>query len=246
MPTGGTLSVDISTRVMDGVFVHTHGFGEPGEYACISVADSGHGMDEETKRKIFEPFFTTKEVGKGTGLGMAIIYGIVKQHNGYINVCSEPDRGTTFCIYLPLTNGESGETPEQDRTEPITGGTETILLVEDDDSVRELHKMILEAAGYEVIEALDGQDALDRFMRHPAAVDLLVTDVIMPRIDGKKLYQEIGKVRAEVRALFMSGYTRDIVIGRGIADDEWNFLAKPVRSSELLRKIRNILDRRTF
>jgi PAS domain S-box-containing protein len=243
MPQGGILSVDVAPVVMDGQFVHAHGFGEPGEYACISVTDSGHGMDEETQRKIFEPFFTTKEVGKGTGLGMAIIYGIVKQHNGYISVYSEPERGTTFRIYLPLVAGETAKILEAQEAEPIAGGTETILLVEDDGSVRELHKMILEAAGYEVIEAFDGQDALDRFMMHPAAVDILITDVIMPKTDGKRLYQEIEKVRPGMKALFMSGYTKDVVIERGILDDELNFLEKPVRSSELLRMVRHILDR---
>jgi len=244
MPTGGTLSVDIFPIAMDGKFVHAHGFGEPGVYACISVTDSGHGMDQETQGKIFEPFFTTKEVGKGTGLGMAIIYGIVKQHNGYIDVCSEPARGTTFRIYLPLSSGEAEADPAQDRNEQVAGGTETILLVEDDGSVRELHKMIFEAAGYRVIEALDGQDALDRFTERPAEVDILVTDVIMPKLDGKRLFQEIEKARPDMRVLFMSGYTRDIVIKRGIPDDTWDFLAKPVRSAELLRKVRNILDRR--
>lgn len=244
MPTGGVLSVDISRATMDGKFVHSHGFGEPGDYACISVADSGHGMDEETRRKIFEPFFTTKEVGKGTGLGMAIIYGVIKQHNGYISVYSEPERGTTFRIYLPLIASEKLRTLEAQVAEPISGGTETILLVEDDASVRELHKMILESAGYQVIEAFDGQDALERFMSHPSAIDILITDVIMPRIDGKRLYQEVEKIRPGIGVLFMSGYTRDIVIGRGILDHELNFLAKPVRSTELLRKVRQILDRK--
>jgi len=244
MPTGGVLSVGISRAVMDGRFVHSHGFGEPGEYACISVADAGHGMDEETRRKLFEPFFTTKEVGKGTGLGMAIIYGVVKQHNGYISVYSEPGRGTTFRIYLPLIAGEVAAIPETQDKDPIASGTETILLAEDDASVRELHKTILETAGYEVIEAVDGQDALDRFMRQPKAVDMLVTDVIMPKIDGKRLYQEIEKIRPDMGVLFMSGYTRDIVIERGILDHEWNFLAKPVRSVDLLRKVRHILDQK--
>ncbi len=244
MPTGGVLSIGISRAVMDGRFVHSHGFGEPGEYACISVADSGRGMDEETRRKLFEPFFTTKEVGKGTGLGMAIIYGVVKQHNGYISVYSEPGRGTTFRIYLPLIAGEVAVVPETRDKDPIASGTETILLAEDDASVRELHKTILETAGYEVIEAVDGQDALDRFMGHPKAVDMLITDVIMPKIDGKRLYQEIEKIRPDMGVLFMSGYTRDIVIERGILDHEWNFLAKPVRSADLLRKVRHILDQK--
>jgi PAS domain S-box-containing protein len=160
MPKGGSLAIEVYPALMDNRFVHSHGFGEPGNYACISVADTGHGMDEETRKRIFEPFYTTKEVGKGTGLGMAIIYGIIKQHNGYINFYSEPDRGTTFRIYLPLIAGEEIEDHDAQNTEPPAGGTEIILLAEDDETVRELHTIILEEAGYTVIEAVDGQDAL--------------------------------------------------------------------------------------
>lgn len=144
MSKGGMLTIDVSHVVMDERFVHAHGSGNPGDYACISVSDTGHGMDEETQKKIFDPFFTTKEVGKGTGLGMAIIYGIVKQHNGYINVYSEPDRGTTFRIYLPIIVEEMKGEPDTQEAESVAGGTETILLAEDDVTVRELHRIILE------------------------------------------------------------------------------------------------------
>jgi PAS domain S-box-containing protein len=243
MPKGGILSIDASPAFMDESFAHAHGFAESGRYVCISVSDTGHGMDSETQRKIFEPFFTTKEVGKGTGLGMAIIYGIIKQHNGYIKVYSEPENGTTFRIYLPLSTGEMEEVIKVRHAEPHVGGTETILLVEDDPTVRDLNRMILEEAGYTVIEAVDGQDALDKFLERPSAVDMLVTDVIMPKLDGKSLCREIEKIRPEMKVLFMSGYTKDIVIKRGILDDELNFLAKPVTSSDLLRKVRHILDR---
>lgn len=242
MPEGGTLSVDVSPVSMDEKFAHAHGFAEAGKYACISVSDTGHGMDSETQRKIFEPFFTTKEVGKGTGLGMAIIYGIIKQHNGVINIYSEPGSGTTFRIYLPLSSGEIDSTGKHPNTEQRAVGTETILLVEDDVSVRELHGMILEEAGYTVIKAVDGEDALDKFNEDRAAADMLVTDVIMPKIDGKSLYQEIAKARPDMKVLFMSGYTRDIIIKRGILDDEINFLSKPVTSSALLAKVRHMLD----
>jgi PAS domain S-box-containing protein len=243
MPKGGALSVDVSPVFMDESFAHTHGFADAGNYACISVSDTGHGMDRETQRKIFEPFFTTKEVGKGTGLGMAIIYGIIKQHNGYINVYSERGSGTTFRIYLPLSSGEieNFEKPIYSVSHDV--GRETILLVEDDVSVRELHRMILEEAGYTIIEAVDGEDAMDKFKENQSAVDMLVTDVIMPKIDGKSLYQEIEKVRPDMKVLFTSGYTRDIIIKRGILDDELNFLSKPVTASELLRKVRHTLDR---
>jgi CheY-like chemotaxis protein len=201
-------------------------------------------MDEETQKKIFEPFFTTKEVGKGTGLGMSIIYGIIKQHNGYINVYSEPDGGTTFRVYLPLTPEEKKDGHDTLIMAAPVGGTETVLLAEDDATVRELHKMTLEEAGYTVIEAIDGQDALMKFMERRSAVDLLATDVIMPKIDGKKLYQEMQQQRPDMKVLFMSGYTKDIVIDKGILDDESSFIAKPVTSYELLAKVRSILDQR--
>ena len=243
MPKGGSLAIDVSYSVMDEKFVHAHGFGEPGCYACISVTDTGQGMDKDTSKKIFEPFFTTKEVGKGTGLGMAIIYGIVKQHNGYINVYSETGIGTTFRIYLPLINGEVEQTQKTRNIELPTGGNETILLAEDDAMVRELHGMILADAGYTVIEATNGQDALEKLIKCQAAVDILVSDVIMPKMDGKKLYEEIKKLRPDMKVLFMSGYTKDIVIERGIIDDEVSFITKPVMPSELLIGLRKILDR---
>lgn len=243
MPQGGTLSVDVCLASMDSGFVHAHGFGKPGDYACISVTDTGCGMGEETKKKIFEPFYTTKEVGKGTGLGMAIIYGIVKQHNGYINVYSELGKGTTFRVYLPLMTEGMNEEQKVEAVESPQGGTEKILLVEDDATVRELHKMILEEAGYTVIEAIDGQDALAKFMKNQSAIDMLATDVIMPNIDGKRLYLEIQVYRPEIKVLFMSGYTKDIVIGKGILDDETDFISKPVTPSVLLGKVRNILNR---
>jgi len=244
MPQGGILSIDVSPVSMDRGFVQAHGFGEPGNYACITVADTGCGMDKETQKKIFEPFYTTKEVGKGTGLGMFIIYGIIKQHKGFINLYSEPGSGTTFRVYLPLTDGKKRAALAMPSTAPPQGGTETILLAEDDITVRELHRIILEDAGYTVIEATDGLDALMKFKEQHSAIDLLATDVIMPKIDGKKLHQELQRIRPDMKVLFMSGYTKDIVIDKGILDDQSNFIAKPVTSSELLFKMRNILDRR--
>lgn len=242
MPYGGILSIDVAPFVMDTEFVKSHGFGIPGNYACITVADTGCGMDEETRKRIFEPFYTTKEVGKGTGLGMFIIYGIVQQHNGFIYLNSEPGNGTVFRVYLPLTTVESVDAPDADAARPTLGGPETILLVEDDATVRELHRLILEDAGYTVIEAIDGEDGLAKFGEHWSKIDLLATDVVMPKLDGKRLHQEIERVRPGMKVLFMSGYTKDIVIDRGILDVQSNYIAKPVTSSELLLKVRNILD----
>jgi PAS domain S-box-containing protein len=242
MPRGGTLTIEVSPSVMEERFLHAHGFGAPGDYACISVSDAGCGMDEETRKRIFEPFFTTKEVGKGTGLGMAIIYGIIKQHNGYISVYSERGKGTTFKIYLPLISDGIREERWAPESEPAPGGTETVLLAEDDEAVRELHMAILEEAGYRVIEAVDGGDALEKFTEHMAEVDMLSTDVIMPRMNGKLLYEEIRKVRPDMKVLFMSGYTKDIIVERGIIDDEYCVVTKPVTSRKLLTRIREILD----
>ncbi|ABK98762.1 PAS domain S-box protein [Pelobacter propionicus] len=242
MPKGGSLTLEIAPATMDEQFLQQHGFGEPGGYACITIADTGHGMDEETRKRLFEPFFTTKEAGKGTGLGTAIIYGIVKQHNGFISVDSEPGRGSTFSIYLPLIAATEQDAEELQENGPPPGGTETILLAEDDITVRELHSMILEEAGYHVIRSSDGQEALDKFMEHQSEVAMLVSDVIMPKIDGKRLYEEIRKIRPDMKVLLISGYTSDIFVERGIMEDEYGFMAKPVVPSELLRQVRSILD----
>jgi CheY-like chemotaxis protein len=242
MPRGGTLIIDVSPAVMGEQFVHAHGFGEPGDYACVTVSDTGHGMDEDTRRRIFEPFFTTKEVGKGTGLGMAIIYGIIRQHHGYISVYSEKGKGTTFRIYLPLIAEGIKEEQGEQKSEPPPGGTETVLLAEDDEAVRELHRTMLEEAGYRVIEAIDGQDALEKFTEHMEELDILATDVIMPRMNGKILYEEIRKIRPDIKVLFMSGYTKDIIVERGIMDDECSVVTKPVTARKLLTRIRELLD----
>lgn len=243
MPKGGSLIIEVSPIVMGERFVHAHGFGEPGNYACISVTDSGHGMDEEITKRIFEPFFTTKEVGKGTGLGLAMIYGIIQEHNGCISVCSETGRGTTLKIYLPLINEEIKEVTGALALEAPPGGTETILLAEDEVMVRELHKMILEGAGYTIIEAIDGEDALEKFKVRMADVDILVTDVVMPKIGGRVLYEEIRRIRSDIKVLFMSGYTEDIILAKGVLDDGFCYITKPVKSFDLLTSVRDTLDR---
>jgi len=243
MPRGGILSIEVSSEAVKERFVHAHGLAEPGNYAFISVTDTGHGMDRETMKRIFEPFFTTKEVGKGTGLGMAIVYGIIRQHNGCITVSSEVGRGTAFRIFLPLVAGVIADLQGAKESERPPGGTEMILLAEDETSVRELHRMILEQAGYRVLAAVDGEDALNKFLNHAAEVDIVATDVIMPKIDGKGLYEETRKIRPDMKVLFMSNYTKDIIVERGILEDECSYLTKPVKSFELLKQVRNELDR---
>lgn len=238
MPDGGSLILRV-----DRVFIsQTHPYLEPGPYALLSVSDTGSGIDEATRQRIFEPFFTTKERGKGTGLGLSIVYGIIKQHNGEIQVYSEPGKGTTFKIYLKLmeTGVDSGvaETEKAPR-----GGTETILIAEDDPAVRRLMQSTLEQYGYSVIEAEDGEDAVAKFEAHRDEIRLVVLDVVMPKKNGKEAYDVIRRINSGVKVLFSSGYTADIIHKKGVLDEGLNFISKPVTPYHLLEKIRTILDR---
>jgi CheY-like chemotaxis protein len=241
MRKGGTLTIETKEVEMDEAFTMSHGYGQEGEYVLIAVTDTGCGMDKETKEKIFDPFFTTKEVGKGTGLGLSIVYGIIKQHNGYIDVQSEPGKGATFYIYLPAVKTKAEETALPARA--IQKGTETVLLAEDNPVVRGLAKEILAISGYTVIEAENGEDAICAFEEHKDAVDLMVLDVVMPKKNGKEVFDEIKKVRPDIKVLFMSGYTGDVVLDKGVHGDEVNFISKPLAPQELLQKVREILDR---
>jgi len=211
-------------------------------YALLTVSDSGSGMEKETQEKIFEPFFTTKDVGKGTGLGLSMVYGIVKQHNGHILVNSEPGKGTSFLIYLPLTPKDNLPPDHSALPSQPVAGSETILVVEDNPEVLNLNRTVMETFGYGIIEAVNGEDAVEQFTRHQQEIDLIVMDVVMPKMNGKQAYLEIAKLRPDVKVLFMSGYTADIVLEKGIAADEFNFMHKPVTPMELLRRIREILD----
>lgn len=241
MPEGGFLTIKTEKVEFDREYISAHGYGEAGAYVCISVTDTGSGMDEETKKKIFEPFFTTKDVGKGTGLGLAIIYGIIKQHNGYINVYSEPGRGTTFKIYLPLSDISPDELKKEDVFLP-RGKSETVLLAEDDGNVRNLIRVVLGEYGYQVIEAVDGEDAVRKFIDNKDRVDLLVLDVIMPKKNGKEVYDEISGMAPGKKALFISGYTADIIHKKGILESGVHFISKPIAPQDFLRKVREILD----
>ncbi len=242
MPEGGLLSIDTGEVMMDDQFIGTHGYGKPGLYASISVSDSGVGMDGETKGRVFEPFFTTKGMGRGTGLGLSMVYGIVKQHNGYISVESEPGEGTTFTIYLPRTRPGRVEA-FQTAPVPLPGGTETILLVEDEADVRAYVKLVLQKYGYRVIETRDGEDALEQFARHKDSVDLCILDVIMPKMNGKEVYLRLKALKPDVSVFFMSGYADDILKQKGFEGDEFNIIAKPIRLTRFLTRIREALDR---
>lgn len=239
MPKGGTLSIATDVLTLDAGFVRTHGFGQEGRYVLITVSDTGMGMDEATKENIFDPFFTTKETGKGTGLGLSTVYGIVRQHNGHITVYSERDVGTTFHIYLPVAN-EAGkkETPVQ---APVEKGSETILIAEDSKSVRGLFRRILSEYGYTIVEAHDGADAVDKFKKTDRT-HLLILDSVMPVKNGRETYDEIRRIKPDIKAIFVSGHTRDVFLNKGIEEGTFNFLQKPVSPDTLLRKVREVLD----
>ncbi len=241
MHEGGRLIISTGTTELGPEFIKTHGYGQLGSYSLITVTDTGAGIDEKTRERIFEPFYTTKEIGKGTGLGLSIVYGIVKQHSGYITCYSEPGQGTTFRIYLPsVVRAAPGR--ETDAPLPVTGGTETILVAEDDVTVRSLIKEILKQYGYTVIEAVDGEDAIKRFTEHRSVVKLLILDVIMPKKNGKEVYLAISRNHPGVKVLFASGYTADILSRKGVLEDSRDFIAKPISSTDLLRKVREKLD----
>jgi CheY-like chemotaxis protein len=208
----------------------------------IMVTDTGIGMDEETRKRIFEPFFTTKEIGRGTGLGLAMVYGIVKQHEGFINVYSEPGKGTTFRIYLPLITSEAEElktvAPELSR-----GGTETILLAEDDPAVQKLTRLVLEESGYTVIAVNDGEEAVSAFMENKDRIQLLLFDLMMPKKSGREAADEIRNIKPDVRVLFASGYSPDMLRQRAMLEGAVSVVFKPLRPSDLLKKVRETLDR---
>ena len=242
MRSGGTFSIKTERLVMDDEFVRLHNFGTPGEYAVVSVTDGGCGMDEATRGRIFEPFFTTKEEGRGTGLGLSIVYGIIRQHGGYINVYSEAGLGTTFKIYLPLISLDV-EARHELPPEPPAGGAETILVAEDDPLVRHILELVLGEYGYHVIVAEDGQDVVNRFKVDGGKVDLVLIDVIMPGKTGKEACEEIREIRPGVKVLFMSGYNKDMILDKGLMVEGVELLNKPLHSVELARKVRELLDR---
>jgi PAS domain S-box-containing protein len=242
MPNGGQLLITTEQVGLDDDFINSRGYGKAGRYAVITVSDTGTGMDEETRERLFEPFFTTKGTGKGTGLGLSTAYGIIRQHNGYINVYSVPGKGSSFKIYLPLVENKipADDVPPPG---PPGGGTETVLLAEDDDTVRGLTRSLLERHGYKVIEAVNGEDAIEKFMKNKDAVQLLLFDVVMPGKNGKEAYEAIKKIRAGVKIIFASGHPGEILNDNVNRGEKIELLSKPVLSAELLRKVREVLDK---
>jgi PAS domain S-box-containing protein len=241
MPGGGLFT--IQTEYLE-LRENSSGFPKrlvPGEYALITASDTGKGMDEQTIQRIFEPFFTTKEIGKGTGLGLSIIYGIIKQHYGDVHVYSEPGKGTSFKIYFPLIRSEV-EDPQQTKQRVMLGGNETILIAEDSPDVRKLMIAVLQQFGYTVIEAVDGEDAVNKFAEQSDDIQLLILDVVMPKMNGKEALDGMRAIRKDIKAIFASGYTADIIQRKGILEAGVGFLPKPVMPHVLLSVIRETLD----
>lgn len=240
MPKGGMITIESGMVEIDRQFVASHGYGEPGTYAVISFSDSGVGMDETVSKKLFEPFYTTKEAGKGTGLGLSIVYGIIKQHNGFINVYSQLGIGTTYKIYLPLIQTPVDEMHDS-KDKVITGGSETILVADDDTFFRELANRVFSMFGYIVITAKNGSEALTIFRENMDKIDLVVLDIIMPKMNGKEAFDEMIKIAPQIKAIFVSGYTSEIINDRGLIDPNLNFVGKPVSPKDLLIKVREVL-----
>jgi PAS domain S-box-containing protein len=240
MADGGTLGIETGYVYLDIMEAANHLAPRSGHYAMLAVSDTGTGMDEATRQRIFEPFFTTKEIGKGTGLGLSTVYGIVQQSDGGLFVYSEPGRGTTFKVYLPLVDELPAAPPTLDGSDQV--GTETILLVEDEPALRSLTKRILSSAGYTVLDAESGDDALALLAAHDGPVHLVMTDVVMPGMNGREVATRVAALRPGIRILFASGYTDDTLFRHGVLDDGSRFISKPYSPGELRRKIREALS----
>ena len=241
MPQGGKLTIESRNIELDDAYARTHPEVHPGSYVMVAVSDSGSGMPLDVQARIFEPFFTTKGVGKGTGLGLAVVHGIVKQSGGHIAVYSELNIGTTFKVYLPAVE-EKASKLDAPNSDVDLSGTETILLVEDEDSVRTLAALILQGKGYKILNARNGKEALKVLEQNPETIDLLATDVIMPEMNGRELAELLGKQFPKLKVMYMSGYTDDAVVRHGILHAEVAFLQKPYTPIALLMKIRQVLD----
>jgi two-component system, cell cycle sensor histidine kinase and response regulator CckA len=242
MPNGGKLTIETATADLDKNYVRDHPMTKPGPYVMMAISDNGIGMDTETQARIFEPFFTTKAKGKGTGLGMSTVYGIVKQSDGFIWVYSEPGKGTTVKIYFPRETRAVVENSPETQIDPILHGSETVLIVEDEMAVRSLASRILANYGYNVLEAEDGMEALRLARNSAQEIHLVITDVVMPGIGGKVLLSRIEDVLPDVKSLFISGYTDSAIVHHGILDSGIAFLQKPFTVEGLLRKVREVLN----
>ena len=242
MPEGGALTIETRDVELDKAYAESHTDVVPGRYVMLSVSDTGCGMDEETRRRAFEPFFTTKDEHKGTGLGLATVYGIVSQHKGHIHCYSERNVGTTFAMYFPVEEVPAQPAPREPACRPPQVGTETVLVVEDEPSILEMAVHLLGQQGYKVIQASSGEEAVELIGNYEGKIHLLLTDVVLPGIDGKQVADALNVTRPNARVIFTSGYTDSILAQRGVLDDEMEFLQKPYRLDDLLGCIRRVLD----
>ena len=241
MPTGGKLTIETDNVEHDPAFARGKGAAAVRQFVMLAVTDTGVGMDEATKARVFEPFFTTKAPGKGTGLGLATVYGIVQQSGGFIWVYSEPGHGTTFKIYLPRVDAPA-ESAVVAAVGPVARGTETVLLAEDSAAVRAVARQVLERQGYTVLEAPDGELALHLAQRHAGPIHLLLTDVVMPGMSGRQLADRLVPARPDMKVLYASGYTDDSVVRHGVLEEGTPYLQKPFTPESLARKVRDVLD----
>jgi len=240
MPAGGSLTFETANVSLDEAYCREHAGFIPGNFVQISVSDNGNGMDTETISHIFEPFFTTKEMGKGTGLGLATVYGIVKQGGGFINVYSEPERGTTFKIYIPVSTSEIEPLKIDENQGPVPG-SETVFLVEDDEMVRKVTELSLMKLGYTVLSASGPEDAFKVFSNEHNKIGLLITDVVMPGMNGKDLYGKLKSAKPDLKVLYMSGYTANVIVHHGVLEKGVQFISKPFNILELSKKVRSAL-----
>jgi CheY-like chemotaxis protein len=241
MPNGGRLMVETEDVYLEEEHVRQNPYMKTGRYALLTVSDTGVGMEETIRERVFEPFFTTKGPDKGTGLGLAMVYGIVKQHNGFIHLYSEPGKGTAFKVYLPAIEAQPDAVPEKRKEEIVRGGTETILLAEDEEAIRALAERILTGFGYTVLVARNGEEAVEIFRKNKEIV-LAVLDVVMPRKGGKEAFEEMYKQNPLLKVIFMSGYSADAIHDSFVLTPDTSFLQKPFGPTVLARKVRETLD----
>ena len=242
MPTGGHLTIETRNIHVTQPLINRRETLQAGHYVVLSVSDNGCGMDADTQESIFEPFFTTKEVGRGTGLGLATVYGIVRQSEAYIWVYSEVGKGTSFKIYLPRVDVAPETSDVAEAKQPARGGQETILLVEDEDIVRDLAREVLQYYGYTVITAENGEEGLRVCREFAGQVDMVLTDVVMPRMSGRELAEQLAVERPGTRVLYMSGFTDDAIVRHGLLEEDIAFIQKPFTPESLATKIRELLD----
>ncbi len=243
MPGGGRLTIELGNKVLDEAYARDHDEIAPGDYAMVAVSDTGHGMTPDIVRRVFEPFFTTKPDGKGTGLGLAMVFGFVRQSGGHVKIYSEPGEGTTVKIYLPRAVGAAAAIgPRSSAPVELPRGSATVLVVEDEAGVREIACAILADLGYRVLEAADGEEGLRVFGANAASVELLLTDVVLPgKVRGRELAERVQALRPEVRVLFMSGYTENSIVHHGRLDDGVHLVGKPFKREQLARKVAEVL-----